>query len=132
MKRKRIEEARALRRQMSPPEVALWSVLRQRPGGFQFRRQRPTDPYKLDFFCRPAGLAIEVDGDSHDMGDNPARDAARDQALGAMGVKTVRFPAREVMSNLEGVVAAILEECAARAPPPRFARSPSPRNRGED
>jgi very-short-patch-repair endonuclease len=116
---------------MSPPEVALWSVLRQRPGGFQFRRQRPADPYKLDFFCRPPGLAIEVDGDSHDMGDNPVR-GERDQALRANGVKTMRFPAREVMKNLEGVVAAILDECAARAPPPRFARSHSPRNRGED
>jgi len=117
---------------MSPPEVALWSILRKRPAGFQYRRQHPIGPYKLDFYCREAALAIEVDGDAHDMGDRPARDERRDVTLSAKGIKTLRFLARDVMTDTEAVVLAIVEECASRTPPPHFVRSPSPRNRGED
>ena len=132
MKRRNIEQARKLRRQMSPPEAALWSVLRQRPGGFQFRRQHPVSTYKLDFFCRAAGLAIEVDGDAHDMGDNPARDGERDRWFAKRGIRTLRFLARDVIEDVEAVTIQIVEECATRTPPPRSARFPSPRNRWED
>ena len=54
--------ARKLRRKMTLPEVILWHWLRQRPQGLKFRRQHPTGPYVLDFFCSDARLAIEVDG----------------------------------------------------------------------
>jgi len=101
---------------MSPAEVRLWQVLRTRPRGFQFRRQRPSDPFTIDFFCRAAGIAIEVDGDAHDMGDNPVRDVRRDAALAAKGIKTLRIPAGEVFRNLQGVLDLILEECASRTP----------------
>ncbi|HEY0115162.1 MAG TPA: endonuclease domain-containing protein [Allosphingosinicella sp.] len=111
-----LQRARQLRRAMSPPEVKLWQELRSRPGGFSFRRRRPADPYILDFFCRSAGLAIEVDGDAHDMGGNPIRDIHRDAELARRGIKTLRFPAAEVMRNLEGVLAQIVEECASRTP----------------
>jgi very-short-patch-repair endonuclease len=111
---------------MSPPEVRLWQELRTRPGGFIFRRQRPADPYVLDFFCRSAALAIEVDGEAHDMGDNPLRDLRRDAALSRRGIKTLRFPAAEVMSNLEGVLANIVEECASRTPSTTLRAVPLP------
>src|SRR5205085_11001890 len=44
-------DARKLRRKMTLPEVILWHWLRQRPNGLKFRRQHPTGPYVLDFFC---------------------------------------------------------------------------------
>ena len=87
-----------------------------RPGGFKFRRQHPIGPYSLDFFCHAGGVAIEVDGVSHDMGDNPVRDERRDAALAAQGIKTLRFPAADVRDHLEAVLIRIFEECAARAP----------------
>jgi very-short-patch-repair endonuclease len=102
---------------MSPPEVALWQHLRTRPGGFKFRRQHPLDPYTLDFFCREAALAIEVDGDSHGMGDNPERDERRDAWLAARGILTLRFLAADVLHDLEAVALQIEEVCASRVPP---------------
>src|SRR5881394_2631380 len=58
--------ARALRTNMSEPEVMLWSRLRgwseDRP---TFRRQHPFGSIIVDFYCPAAGLAIEVDGRTH-------------------------------------------------------------------
>nr|WP_235518747.1 DUF559 domain-containing protein [Sphingomonas sp. Leaf208] len=39
---------------MSPPELALWIALRERPGGFKFRRQHPAGPYVADFYGHAA------------------------------------------------------------------------------
>ena len=127
-----LQRARDLRKTMSPPETRLWRELRQRPGGFQFRRQQPAEPYVLDFFCKAAALAIEVDGAAHDMGCNPERDLRRDALLAGRGVKTLRIPAIELLHNLEEVVTLIVEECASRTPSTGLRPSPSPRNRGEE
>jgi very-short-patch-repair endonuclease len=99
--------ARNQRRKMSLPEVLLWQQLRKKPDGVQFRRQHPAGPYVLDFFCATANLAVEVDGESHNYGDRPARDLARDQWLSDQGVRTLRVPATEVLKNLDGVLQAI-------------------------
>jgi very-short-patch-repair endonuclease len=104
---------------MSPPEVALWQHLRTRPGGFKFRRQHRADPYTLDFYCREAAVAIEVDGCGHDMGDNPRRDERRDAFMAGRGVMTLRFLAADVMGDMETVARRIGEVCASRAPPGR-------------
>ena len=118
---------------MTPPERRLWNVLRLRPDALKFRRQHPLGPYQLDFYCDAAALAVEVDGIAHDMGDNPSRDARRDSWIRGQGIEVLRIPAIELKRNLEGVLQQILERCAARlSPPPGFARSPSPRNRGEE
>jgi very-short-patch-repair endonuclease len=52
---------------------------------------------------------VEVDGDSHSMGDAPERDAARDQWLAEQGITVLRYDAKDVMRNLDGVVLSILE-----------------------
>jgi very-short-patch-repair endonuclease len=117
---------------MSPPEATLWNILRARPNGFKFRRQHPLGPFVLDFYCREALLAIEVDGFAHQLGDNPQRDEARDQWLARQGISTLRIDALDVRNNLEGVLVFILERCSERTPPPHFVRSPSPAAAGED
>jgi very-short-patch-repair endonuclease len=108
-----IVRARELRRSMSLPEGLLWQELRKRPGGFKFRRQHPIGPYVLDFYCPATRLAIEVDGASHDMGDNPQRDEKRDSWLRAQGFRIVRFTARDVLHNLDGVIRMILADCSS-------------------
>ena len=127
-----VHQARQLRKRMSPSEIRLWRVLRKRPEGLQFRRQHPFGPFVFDFFCKAAGLAIEVDGLAHDFGDNPGRDQSRDHWARQQGIETLRVPSEEVRRNLEGVVTHIVTRCLERTPPPHFVRSPSPRNRGED
>ena len=96
--------ARKLRRKMTLPEVILWRILRARPNGMKFRRQHPSGPYVLDFFCSDARLAIEVDGEAHSRGDRHARDLKRDQCLRAAGIETLRIPAVELLRNPEDVL----------------------------
>ena len=124
--------ARRLRKAMSPAEKQLWAALRIRPGGLKFRRQAPIGPFVADFFCSRAGLAIEVDGTDHFVNGRPERDAARDEWFERNGIVTVRVLTSDVRDNLEGMVRLIVETARSRTPPPRDARSPSPRNRGED
>ena len=120
----RIDRARRLRRTMSPPEVMLWQYLRTRPGGFKFRRQHPLGPFTLDFFCRSAAVAIEVDGDAHDMGDNPGRDERRDEWFARHGILTLRFPAADIFADLDDVARHIEATCALRTPSTSFAGPP--------
>ncbi len=96
-----IRKARALRRQMTLPEVKLWSELRKRPGGFKFRRQHPIETYVLDFYCPEARLAIEVDGIAHDIGSRPMHDGERDKRLEKRAVRTLRVPAKDVLNDIE-------------------------------
>jgi very-short-patch-repair endonuclease len=103
-----ILRARALRRAPTPPEFRLWLLLRQRPDGLKFRKQHPLGSYTLDFYCPAVKLVIEVDGDSHSMGDNPARDRRRDAWLREQGLRVLRFDAADVMRDVESVVTAIL------------------------
>jgi very-short-patch-repair endonuclease len=114
--RKSVIRARRLRRRLSLPEGLLWRELRPRPRGFKFRRQHPIDPYSLDFFCHEAALAIEVDGVSHDMGDNPQRDEARDAWVKDLGILTIRIAAADVLSDLEAVMKLIVLTCEKRSP----------------
>lgn len=107
-------QAREGRKQMSPPELRLWSILRTEPGGHHFRRQHAAGPYRLDFYCAPAKLCIEVDSEWHARGDRPERDARRDAWLAAQGVFTLRIRAIDVRDNLDGVVQHILATIAAR------------------
>lgn len=115
--------ANQLRKQMTPPEIGLWLALRANPARLRFRKQHSAGPYVLDFYCAPARLAIEVDGEAHARGDRPARDAARDAWLAAQGVRTVRYAAQEVLENLDGVVTQIMAIATKRRdqlnPPPQ-------------
>jgi very-short-patch-repair endonuclease len=86
----------------------LWLLLQQRPDGLKFRKQHPIGPYTLDFYCAARKLVVEVDGDSHGMGDNPVRDKRRDAWLRERGLSVLRFDAADVMKDLESVVTAIL------------------------
>ena len=104
--------ARRKRRELSLPEVLLWEQLRREPGGHYFRRQHAAGPYFLDFYCARARLCVEVDGEAHGFGDRPERDARRDAWLGEQGVRVLRIPAREVLRDLDRVVAHILEVIA--------------------
>ena len=120
--------ARKLRRTMTLPEVVLWQQLRTRPRGFRFRRQFPFDGYVIDFAYLDRRLAIEIDGEGHSMGDRPLRDAKRDSVLASSGFSVLRVAAREVLDNLEGVLALVMSACENRplhrsaspsGPPPR-------------
>ena len=110
--------AKQLRGAMSPPEIALWLALRERPAGLKFRRQHPSGPYVADFYCHAARLIIEVDGQAHDFGDRPARDAARNRWFEGRGIAVLRIPAVEIFHDCDamvrGIVALAVERLAAQ------------------
>jgi very-short-patch-repair endonuclease len=122
---KAVKRARALRKTMSLPEVLLWIELRKRPGDYIFRKQVPLHPYTLDFACLSVRLAIEVDGEAHNRGDQPQKDEVRDRWMAERGFATLRLPAYEVLKNMDGCVMAIVEACRERG-------EPNPPRNGED
>ena len=121
--------SRALRRELTLPEVLLWQQLRRRGAGHKWRKQHAAGPYTLDFYCDAAKLCVEVDGEAHDRGDRPARDARRDAWLAAQGIATLRIAAADILRNLEGVVTFIAARAGERAPlhPPAAPGGPPPR-----
>ena len=108
---KQVKRARKLRKEMSLPEVLLWIELQKRPGGLKFRKQLPQKPYTLDFACLSARLAIEVDGEAHNRGDQPRKDEGRDRVMAERGFRTLRLPAYAVLKEMESCVLGIVEAC---------------------
>ena len=106
--------AKRLRKDMTPPEIGLWLALRGNGIGLRWRRQHAAGDYVLDFYCAPATLAVEVDGEAHARGDRPARDAVRDAWLAAQGVRVVRYAASDVLTNLDGVVREVMRIAVER------------------
>ena len=108
------QDAKRLRKDMTPPEISLWLALRGSETGLRFRKQHASGPYVLDFYCAPVRLAIEVDGEAHGRGDRPTRDAVRDAWLVSQGVRVLRYSASDVLSNLEGVVDQVVAVAVSR------------------
>ena len=129
---KSVRNARTLRANMTLPEVLLWQALRSQSTGLKFRRQHPSGPFILDFFCSDARLAMEIDGEAHCRGDRPERDEVRDAWLLKSGIETLRIPA--VLHDLDEAVLGILAAAFARLPLHHAlrARSPSPSKLGEE
>ena len=106
------QRARELRRRLTLPEVVLWTALRgRRLAGLRFRRQHPIGPYILDFYCDEIRLAIEVDGQGHEHPDQLAHDRRRTAWLDAQGISVARFAARDVLGEIDPVLADIRRRC---------------------
>jgi very-short-patch-repair endonuclease len=73
----------------------------------KFRRQHSIGPFVADFYCPAAKLVIELDGSVHDSETAQQQDEERTAYLVNLGLRVVRFENREVMENLEGVLAEI-------------------------
>ena len=109
--------ARALRREMTDAERALWRHLRQcQIGGLKFRRQHPVGRYILDFVCLDTGLVIEVDGGQH--AERSFEDEQRTLWLEQRGYRVLRFWNNEVLANTAGVMEVIRRVVASGLRPP--------------
>ncbi len=85
----------------------------------------PIGPYVADFLCREEKLVIELDGVSHDA--RQEEDRRRDGYLKKHGYQTLRFSNADVLTNLEGVLMAILAVLNSGPPP-----APPACGRGEE
>jgi 2-isopropylmalate synthase len=121
--------ARALRRNATDAERAMWRLLRDRRlNGTKFRRQVPVGPFIADFASIEHCLVIELDGGQH---ADSASDERRDAFLAANGWRVLRFWNNDVMRNREGVLESILKALAlTRLGPPVLATLSRKRERG--
>jgi len=128
-----IHRARQLRRQMTLPETILWAALRGRsPDRPAFRRQHPIGPYVLDFYCARARLCVEVDGEWHSFGDQPAKDARRDAYLRSLGIRVVRCTASDILEDASLIVESLIAIARRCTAPSTTSWSPSPAGAGEE
>jgi very-short-patch-repair endonuclease len=92
---------------MTDAELRLWYYLRDRRfEGAKFVSQFPIGPYIVDFVCRTAKLAIEVDGGQH----SEEADAPRTEIIESFGYRVIRFWNNDVLGNTEGVLELIRQE----------------------
>nr|WP_305890902.1 endonuclease domain-containing protein [Methylomonas sp. WSC-7] len=104
------QPARTLRTNMTDAEQLIWYRLRRKQmHGVQFYRQKPLLSFIVDFYCPAAKLVIELDGGQHFEPEHQAKDASRDQALAALGLRVLRFDNRQVLLETEAVLAVIEE-----------------------
>jgi very-short-patch-repair endonuclease len=119
------QAAKGLRKEMTSAERQLWNGLR----GWKlakFRRQHPLDRFILDFYCPAHRLCIEVDGSVHDTENQRERDAARDEALAAAGIRTLRIRNEEVLTDIRAVLRRIEAEPANGSRRVHQTKVPSP------
>ena len=97
-----LENARRLRREMTPHERKLWYLfLRKYPA--KIYKQRIIGRFIVDFYCASAQLVIEVDGSQHYESQGLAYDSERSVFLEALGLEVLRFSNREIDRNFCGV-----------------------------
>jgi len=94
------------RQELTPSELRLWSALKARQLGVQFRREVPLAGRYIVDFCAPSvRLVVEVDGACH--ASRPGADARRDAELCGLGYRVLRVQAELVMRDLAAVVALV-------------------------
>ena len=108
------QHAKRLRKDSTDAERLLWTRVRaSRLEGHKFRRQQPIGPYIVDFVCFEAKLVVELDGGQHAQargcGSHPRHVAV------CQGFGVLRFWNNDVMQNLDGVLAQIMENLTRSA-----------------
>ena len=107
---KQLENAKRLRREMTPAEKILWKQLKaNRLDGLHFRRQQIVHGFFADFYCHQHEVIVEVDGGIHDL--QQEYDADREEYLFSLGLRIIRFTNDEITKNLYDVLQKIVEVC---------------------
>jgi very-short-patch-repair endonuclease len=102
---KKIQQARDLRKKMTPAEYILWQRLRSgRNHGLKFRRQQIIEGFIVDFFCHESKLVVEIDGGIHETRDQAKIDEHRRKVFAARGLREIRFANEEIFKDLDSVL----------------------------
>ena len=97
-----LENARRLRREMTPHERKLWYLfLRKYP--VKIYKQRIIGKFIVDFYCASAQVVIEVDGSQHYEPQGMAYDKERSVFLSSLGLVVLRFSNRDLDRDFPGV-----------------------------
>lgn len=93
------ERRRQLRSNMTYCEKLIWMYLRKRQLKERFLRQYSIDNYVIDFYCPKLKLAVEVDGDIHELYEQKEYDKYRQEYLENMGINFIRIKNEELLGN---------------------------------
>ena len=97
-----LDNARKLRREMTPQERHLWyDFLRTYP--IKIYRQKIIGGYIVDFYCDAAKTVIELDGSQHYEESGLVYDEARSAYLKKLGLVVVRYLNQDITNNFSGV-----------------------------
>ncbi len=100
--------SRTLRTNLTDAEQVLWQHIRRKQiQGVQFYRQKPLLAFIVDFYCPAAKLVIELDGSQHYDEEHQNKDQARDDTLAELGLQVLRFDNRQVLLEMDAVLAVI-------------------------
>jgi very-short-patch-repair endonuclease len=97
------QRARNLRKLGNYPEVVFWQQVHK--GLFHtldFDRQRIIGNYIADFYVKPLGLIVEIDGTSHN--DKEEYDERRDKYFEAHGLIIFRTSTIKILHDLDNVM----------------------------
>ncbi len=115
--------ARLLRKNSTPQESIMWSLLRNRQlMGYKFLRQNPIRIwdasghyyYFADFYCAEKKLVIEIDGLIHTLQED--YDRSRDVVMGEFGYRVLRITNEQVNQNPIAVLKSIANIINPAAP----------------
>jgi len=101
------QTARAMRRNPTPAQKALWERLKDKQCGFTFNREVVMGSAIVDFACKTRWLVVETGGEG-EAGATLA--ALSDRKLTDVGVRVLRFSDDEVLADTDRVVKAIKDE----------------------
>jgi len=91
---------RELRKNQTLAEKIMWTHLRNRQLlGFKFRRQYSVDNFVIDFYCPKLKLAIELDGNIHDLPEQKEYDKKRQMHIETYGISFIRISNEEYLGN---------------------------------
>jgi very-short-patch-repair endonuclease len=112
--------ARELRKNQTEAENKMWNLLRNRKfHGYKFRRQHPVSKlFILDFYCLEKQLAIELDGEHHNIELQKQNDDERTDILNKLGIRVIRFSNTEVMQKTDEVLKKILDSLTVNCTDP--------------
>ena len=112
-----LENARLLRREMTPHERKLWYLfLRKYP--VKIYKQRIIGRFIVDFYCASARLVIEVDGSQHYDPQGMAYDAGRSEFFSGLGLAVLRCSNRDSDRDFRGVCTQIDQSIQKRLQEP--------------
>jgi len=100
--------SKTLRKNMTLSEKLFWNEIKGKKLKFQFFRQFPILDYVVDFYCKELGLAIEIDGSSHE--NMFLEDSKRQERIEQLGIKFIRFSNNEIENDLRNVIKRLMDK----------------------
>lgn len=94
------DKRRQLRKDQTYCEQIMWLHLRNRKLlGIKFKRQYSVDKYVIDFYAPEMKLAVELDGNVHNLPDKKEYDKERQTDIEKYKIKFIRITNEELLGN---------------------------------